>query len=213
MHDLAGMRRLIGFLLGLVVRAWVWTFRVRVTAPLSLDSAPPSVFAFWHGRQMALLSARRGRPSVAMVSRSRDGELQSGILGAVGVQSVRGSSSHGGAAALGALVRRLSRAGEHALFAVDGPRGPAFRAKPGAAKAALLAKAPLFPVGSCAAWAFRLSRAWDDFLVVLPFSRVVVVIGEPLDPRAAAADPGLLETAIASAGTRAEMELSSWGRA
>lgn len=207
------MRRFIGFLLGLVVRAWVWTFRVKVSAPLALGSAPPSVFAFWHGRQMALLSARRGRPCVAMVSRSRDGELQAGILGAVGVRSVRGSSSRGGAAALAAVVRRLSRAGEHALFAVDGPRGPAFRSKPGAAKAALLAKAPLFPVGSRAAWALRLSRAWDDFLVVLPFSRVVVVIGAPLDPGTAAANPRLLDAAIARAATQAEAELSSWERA
>lgn len=207
------MRRAVGFVLGLLVRLWVWTFRVKLCAAPELASAPPSVFAFWHGRQMALFGARRPRPSVAMVSRSRDGELQAGLLGAVGVDSVRGSSSRGGAGALGAVVRRLSRSGQHALFAVDGPRGPAFRAKAGAAKAAALAGAPLLPVGSRAAWAFRLSRAWDDFLVVLPFSRVVVVVGEPVDAEAALADPRLIDLGIEQASARAELELAHWGRA
>ena len=205
------MRRLLGLLLGLVVRAWVWTFRVRVVAPANLADFPPSVFAFWHGRQMPLFSLRPGRRAVALVSRSRDGELQAGLLAAAGLGSVRGSSSRGGAVALGAVVRRLARVGEHALFAVDGPRGPAFRAKPGAAKAAALAHAPLVPLGSGAAWTFRLARAWDDFLVVLPFSRVVVVVGEPVDPATALADPRVLEAAIAGACERARDAVVAWG--
>jgi hypothetical protein len=205
------MRRSIGILLGLFVRLWVWTFRVKVCSSIELESSPPAVFAFWHGRQMALFGAPRGSASVAMVSRSRDGELQSGILRALGVRTVRGSSSRGGASALGAIVRRLSRGGEHALFAVDGPRGPAFVAKRGAAKAALLAQAPLFPVASRAAWAVSLSRVWDDFLIVLPFSRVVVVVGAPLDAGAAASDPRLLDAGIHAAAARAKQELALWG--
>lgn len=202
------MRRLVGLWLGLLIRVWAWTFRVELRSSVKLEGAPPSVFAFWHGRQMALFGTRRERLSVALVSRSRDGELQAGILSALGVGSVRGSSSRGGAAALGAVVRRLMRAGEHALFAVDGPKGPAFVAKAGAAKAAALAKAQLLPVGSGARWAFRLASAWDDFLVVLPFSRVVVVIGEPVDAEAALRDPGLLGAAIGAACLRAEEALA-----
>lgn len=204
------MRRLVGFALGLLVRVWVCTFRVRLCAALPLGAAPPSVFAFWHGRQMALFSTRRGRASVALVSHSADGELQSGVLSALGVDSVRGSSSRGGARGLAAVIRRVARQRAHALFAVDGPRGPAFVAKPGAAQAALLAGAPLLPVGAGARWAFRLSRIWDDFLVVLPFSRVVIVIGAPLDAGAAAAEPALIDRAIAAAGAQAERELAEW---
>lgn len=204
------MRRVVGFAIGLFLRVWVWTFRVRLCSPLPLGQAPPSVFAFWHGRQMALLSAGRGRASVALVSRSDDGELQSGVLSALGVESVRGSSSRGGAQGLVAVIRRMVRRHQHALFAVDGPRGPAFVAKRGAAQAALLAGAPLVPVGAGARWAIRLSRIWDDFLVVLPFSRVVVVVGAPLDAGAAAADPALIGRAIAAAGVAAERELSDW---
>lgn len=202
------IRRWIGTLLGLVVRIWVWTFRLELCSSVDLALAPPSVFAFWHGRQMPLFGAGRGRPNVAMVSRSRDGELQAGILRACGIGTVRGSSSRGGARALGALVRRLARNGENALFAVDGPRGPRFVAKAGAAKAAALARAPLLPVGSGARWAFRLSRAWDEFLVVLPFSRVIVVVGEPVDAESALREPRLLGDAIADACEEAERRLA-----
>ncbi len=65
-------------------------------------------------------------------------------------------------------------------------------------------------MGAGARWAFRLSRIWDDFLVVLPFSRVVIVIGAPLDARAAAAEPALIDRAIAAAGAQAERELAEW---
>lgn len=205
------MRRLVGLLLGFLLRAWLGTLRVRLCSSAELSTMPPSVFAFWHGRQMPLLAARRRRPSVAMVSRSADGDIQSGVLHALGVASVRGSSSRGGAAGLAALIRHVTRRREHALFAVDGPRGPAFRAKAGAAKAALLARAALVPVGSRARWGFRLSRIWDDFLVVLPFSRVVIVVGAPVDAEAALADPRLIDRAIFAAGDRAERELAVWG--
>jgi lysophospholipid acyltransferase (LPLAT)-like uncharacterized protein len=205
------MRRFVGLSFGFLVRAWLWTLRVKLYSPVELSTMPPSVFAFWHGRQMPLLAARRRRPSVAMVSRSVDGELQAGVLRALGVGSVRGSSSRGGAVGLAALIRRVTRRHEHALFAVDGPRGPAFRAKAGAAKAAVLSRAPLLPVGSRARWGFRLSRIWDDFLVVLPFSRVVIVVGAPLDAEAALADPRLIDSAIVAAGERAAHELALWG--
>ncbi len=72
------MRRFVGLSFGFLVRVWLWTLRVKLYSPVELSTMPPSVFAFWHGRQMPLLAARRRRPSVAMVSRSVDGEAPSG---------------------------------------------------------------------------------------------------------------------------------------
>jgi lysophospholipid acyltransferase (LPLAT)-like uncharacterized protein len=202
------MRRLFGFALGWVVRLWVATFRVRWAAGSRALADAPGVFAFWHGRQMALFGARRRHAAVALVSRSRDGELSSGVLASFGVESVRGSSSSGGARGLVAIVRRLGRGPCQALFAVDGPRGPAFRAKPGAARAAELAGVPLLPVGARAAWSFSLARAWDGFSVVLPFSPVALVVGEPVDAALAAQNPELLALAIERAHTEADALLA-----
>ncbi|MBK7580903.1 MAG: DUF374 domain-containing protein [Myxococcales bacterium] len=197
------MARAIGLLAGIVLRLWALSYRVTLVSETLAGLGPQGVFGFWHGRQMALLGTGALRQGVALVSHSRDGALQSGILSSLGVDAVRGSSSRGGARALRELVRRLRARPERALFAVDGPRGPAFVAKPGAAQAAVLARVPLFPVGSAARWVIRVRGAWDDFEIPLPFSRVVVVVGAPLDAARGVAEPQVLELAIRRAGATA----------
>src|SRR5712671_4512113 len=119
-------RRALGVLIGLLVRVWLATLRLTLLVDPALARADGRAWslAFWHGQQFALLRWRRRRPTVALVSLSRDGELQSRALAQVGLTIERGSSSRGGAAGLRAIVRRLRR-GLDAAFAVDGPRGPA----------------------------------------------------------------------------------------
>jgi lysophospholipid acyltransferase (LPLAT)-like uncharacterized protein len=159
------------------------------------------VFAFLHGQQMALTSVRGIRETAVLVSHSRDGELQASVMRALSLRVVRGSSSRGGARSLRALAR-LVRAGMSVALAVDGPRGPAGKPKPGAAALARLGGASLVPVASAAARKIVLRRTWDAFEIPLPFSRVVVVIGAPLvgrDARSATA----LERALVELRRRA----------
>jgi len=198
------MRTLLGFVLGLLVRLWVWTLRVVVEAAPGLDLTDdvPLVLAFWHGEQMLLLGWPRRRRTLVMVSWSRDGALQSGVLGAQGLRVVRGSSSRGGAAALRRLSRALS-APLDAAFAVDGPRGPRHRSKPGAALAARLCRGRLVPMGAAASASRVLGRTWDRFRIPLPFSRVQVVLGAPVDPVLAAERPEVVDQGIEQACRRA----------
>ncbi len=191
------LRFAIGLLVGLLVRVWALTWRVRVVGPL-LPPGRARVFAFWHGKQMALLGAPRARPMAALISMSRDGQLQSGAQTILGLSSVRGSSSRGGARALRRLIRFLRRGDADVVMAVDGPRGPARRAKAGAVVAARRSGALLHPVGSWAQHALVLRSAWDEFVVPLPFSRVVVAVGEELDLGAMDANLGHLDRAIDS---------------
>jgi len=186
-------------LLGLLVRLWAATWRVEVVKAESLFGIErPLVFAFWHGRQMALTRAPLRRRLAVMVSLSRDGTLQSGVMRALGFHVVRGSSSRGGARGLRGILRALEN-GDDAAFAVDGPRGPSQASKPGAASAAFAGQAALVPVGSAVSWGFRLRRAWDEFVVPLPFSRVVIVAGDPVDARSARENPSELDRAIEAA--------------
>jgi lysophospholipid acyltransferase (LPLAT)-like uncharacterized protein len=128
---------------------------------------------------MALTRAPRRRTTSALVSLSADGALQSGVLRALGLRVVRGSSSRRGASGLKAIVRRL-RAGQDAAFAVDGPRGPRGEPKPGAQIAARLSRGLCVPVGCAAERTQVLAKAWDRFSIPLPFSRVVIWVGSPL---------------------------------
>ncbi len=186
------------------MRLWVrtWSVRLVVDPRLDLLRREAIVFAFWHGQQLGLLSQRR-RPTVTLVSWSRDGELQTGAMRALGLDVVRGSASRAGASGLRAMIRAL-RAGRDAAFAVDGSRGPLHRVKPGAARAAARAGALLVPLAVAARRRLVLARAWDRFEIPLPFTRVVVVAGAALEPARVAEAPKELGKAIEAARHRAE---------
>jgi len=195
------LRRALGIVLGLFVKIYLATLRVSVHVDAALDSADPRpwVLCFWHGDQLALLRWKRRRPTVALVSHSQDGQMQASALRIQGLLVERGSSSRGGPGGLRAIVRHL-RAGHDAAFAVDGPRGPRFSVAPGACSAAELASGRLVPMGSSAPRGITLQRTWDRFRIPLPFSRVSVRLGAPLEAGASREDLGL---AIAHASANA----------
>ncbi|MCU0690746.1 MAG: DUF374 domain-containing protein [Polyangiaceae bacterium] len=174
-------RVVAGCVIGLVARLWLVTLRVHVVQHPALCcwAQRPWVYALWHGQMMPLLAHRFRRRTVALVSLSTDGEVLAGALRVFGVGVERGSSSRGGRDGLRAVVHRL-RWGCDAAFAVDGPRGPRGVAKPGCLAAAHDAQAVVVPFAACAPSAWRLSRAWDGFEIPVPFSRIVVVLGQPL---------------------------------
>jgi lysophospholipid acyltransferase (LPLAT)-like uncharacterized protein len=199
-------RVLLGVLVGLVARVWLATLRVRVVVDPALEleaaASRPWVLAFFHGTQWPLLAWKRRRPTLVMVSLSRDGAMQARALSLQGFRVVRGSSSRGGARALAALIRRMRREEADAAFAVDGPRGPYGVAKGGAVSAARAAGAWLVPMGGGVSRGVVLARAWDRFAIAWPFTRVTVTLGAPIDPRADDAC-ALLETAIVRANVEA----------
>jgi lysophospholipid acyltransferase (LPLAT)-like uncharacterized protein len=177
------IRLLLGFALGLIVRLLRFTWRVEVRSDGGLSAAERRrfVYAFWHGAQLGLLALPLRGATAVLVSRSKDGTLQHGAMRALGLHVVRGSSSNGAAAGLKGLVRRM-RGGHDAAFAVDGPRGPRARAKPGAASAAFLAGGVCIPLGCAAERAYVVPGTWDAFRIPLPFSRVCIWLGAPWAP-------------------------------
>jgi len=178
-------RALVGLALGVVLRLWLATLRVRVVVHPELEVARnrPWVLAFWHGKQLPLLAWRRRRPTVVLVSLSGDGTMQASALAVQGLHVVRGSSSRGGVRGLASLVRQMKRDGADAAFAVDGPRGPRGVAKGGAVVAARASGGVLVPVASRVRRGLVLHDAWDRFALAWPFTRVDVVLGRPIDPR------------------------------
>ena len=172
---------------GAFARLYLATLRLSLTLDASLDLADPRpwVLCFWHGDQFSLLRWRRRRSTVALVSHSKDGQMQarrsaSRAFGRARLELARRLRG------LRAIVRQL-RSGRDAAFAVDGPRGPRFSVAPGASSAAELSSGLLVPMGSAAPHGITLERAWDRFRIPLPFSRVAVWLGAPRDPGTAQA--------------------------
>jgi hypothetical protein len=147
----------------------------------------PVVFAFWHRSLLACAHRFRNLDIAILISPSFDGELIARTVELLGFKAIRGSSSRGGAAGLRNM--QLAYAARHrCAFTADGPRGPVFVAKPGAAALANSVgelDAGGKPAGTSArgtwvgcfyalpdrAWELN---SWDRFLIPKPFARVVL---------------------------------------
>jgi len=138
------------------------------------------IYAFWHGRQFLLLYAHRNSHVVIPASESRDGEIQAGILKRFGFDVVRGSSKRKGERALLGMVDAL-RNGKCVALAVDGPRGPIYEVKKGITYLAGKFDKPIVPVIMSARRFWILEKIWDKYMLPKPFSRCVIMYGEPLE--------------------------------
>jgi len=157
------------------------------------------VMAFWHGRILPATIYFRGRGIVVITSENFDGEWIAGIIERFGYGTARGSSSRGGRRALLQLVRDMA-AGKPAGFTVDGPRGPARIAQPGAVWLAKATGNPVLPfhLEADRHWTIR---SWDRTQIPKPFSTVALVVGEPFHV-AGDADDDAIETARLDLETR-----------
>ena len=158
------------------------TLRWRVEGLHHLENAVadgrPPVMTFWHGRILSAAFYFRRRGIVVMTSENFDGEWIARIIERFGYGTARGSTSRGGRRALLQLVRDI-KSGKPAGFAVDGPRGPAGVAQPGAVWLAGVAGRPLLPFHLEASSCWEL-RSWDRTQIPKPFSTVALVVGEPV---------------------------------
>ena len=156
-----------------------WTWKVsgaeHVDAITAAGHRP--ILALWHGRILAATPYFQRRGIVAMASENFDGEWIARLLRKFGYGAARGSSSRGGAAALRQLVRDVKANG--VAFTLDGPRGPAEVAQPGAIWLAKATGQPLLPFHSEAASSWTMN-SWDRTQIPKPFTTVAMAIGEPL---------------------------------
>lgn len=148
------------------------------------------IFAFWHGRILAATLYFRDRGIVVITSENFDGEWIARIIRRFGYDTARGSTSRGGVRAL-VQLRREMKAGRPVAFTVDGPRGPALVAQPGAVWLASATGQPVVPfhIESSSFWTVK---SWDRHQVPKPGAHLAVAIGQPIDVPAGA-DDALIE--------------------
>ena len=175
--------RILSFIGWMLLSLWCRTLRITFVnkeVPDRLKAEGKNIiFAFWHGRQFLLFHSHRGLGVVIPASESRDGEIQAGILTRFGFEVVRGSSKRKGAQALLGLVDGLRR-GRHIALAVDGPRGPLHEVKHGVTYLAGKLDKPIVPVITSAKRFWVLGKIWDKYLLPVPFTRAIVLYGEPI---------------------------------
>jgi lysophospholipid acyltransferase (LPLAT)-like uncharacterized protein len=139
----------------------------------------PPIMAFWHGRILSATYFFRRRGIVVITSENFDGEWIAGIIERFGYGTARGSTTRGGRKALRQLTRDMA-AGRPAGFTIDGPRGPARVAQPGAVWLAKATGNPVLPFHLEAGRSWTLG-SWDRTQIPKPFTTVSLVVGEPLE--------------------------------
>jgi len=144
-----------------------------------LRSGRRPVMAFWHGRILPATYYFRRRGIVVITSENFDGEWIAGIIERFGYGTARGSTSRGARKALLQLARDM-RAGHAAGFTLDGPRGPARVAQPGAVWLAKATGNPILPFHLEASRHWTLN-SWDGTQIPKPFATVAIAMGEPLE--------------------------------
>ena len=173
-----------------LINALGHTLRWRVEGLQHYDAIVASgrqpVMAFWHGRILPATFYFRRRGIVVITSENFDGEWIARIIERFGYGTARGSTTRGGKRAM-LQLRRDMDAGKPAGFTVDGPRGPARVAQPGAIWLAKATGNPVLPfhLEASAHWSLG---SWDRTQIPNPFSTVALVVGEPMAVQADASD-------------------------
>jgi lysophospholipid acyltransferase (LPLAT)-like uncharacterized protein len=177
------VRRIELFLIAFSVASFYWLlsrfWRLREEGPGPSDPSP-KLYAHWHGDELLLIRVCIHRRMAIMASRSKDGELMKRVLEFYGFRVVRGSSTRGGAAGLKGLIDVMKSGKYHSSLAVDGPRGPRFKVKPGILKLAQETGLPIIPGVAASSKRFVFKKSWNQCYLPLPFARCEVIYGEPI---------------------------------
>ena len=167
------------------MRAWARTLRYEIDDRAGILGKPVMenyIGALWHNRLLIFpLVLRRffpNRPGAALISASRDGDLLTDAIHRFGYEVIRGSSSRLGASAILQLTGELA-SGRDVVITPDGPRGPAYELGPGIVFLAQKSGASVLPMNLEYSHCWRLG-SWDRFIIPRPFSKVRVLISQPL---------------------------------
>ncbi|MFO1408496.1 MAG: DUF374 domain-containing protein [Steroidobacteraceae bacterium] len=176
----------IGYRIG---RFWWWSTRMQPA--LGVEAARAAVRqhgavipAFWHqhlfygARALVDLEPDGLKPGF-LISPSVDGTAPALLVERIGGHVIRGSSTHTGARALKDFYDLVVKQKVSPAITPDGPLGPLHEFKPGAVLLSQLTGRPIIPISVVAAQTFRF-RTWDRFELPLPFTRVQIAYGDPV---------------------------------
>ncbi|MCK4549286.1 MAG: lysophospholipid acyltransferase family protein, partial [Candidatus Krumholzibacteria bacterium] len=174
--------KVVSFLASLMIRLLGVTWRLEIRGGERLDRARKIservIYAFWHGRLLALSWSHRNRNVHVLASEHYDGDLMGKTIEWLGFGHLKGSTTRGGARALRELKGVLAEGCDIGLT-VDGPKGPRGRVQQGATELSRLASCAVVPITDTAKGR-KIFGSWDRFQIPVPFAKVIVEYGEPL---------------------------------
>lgn len=153
------------------------------------EQGRPMIFVCWHGNNFINLGVYlrmfgQDSRAVIMVRNNLGGRILAHFARRRKISVVFfGKDPNSFRWAIGvARVIDLVKNGYDALIAVDGPEGPAYQVRPGAALMAKRSGAMLVPMVATSNRQVNLVKRWDKHMIPLPGARTVVHFGPIIDP-------------------------------
>ncbi|MGQ3685340.1 MAG: lysophospholipid acyltransferase family protein [Candidatus Loosdrechtia sp.] len=171
---------IIGVLGACIIRLLVFTIRVK-DVPEGFTKKIKNIhaiYAVWHCMILAPAYTGKGSNVQVLISQHSDGEYIAQVVKRLGFGVIRGSTTRGGMRALKALIDK-AKAGYSLAITPDGPRGPRFVVQSGGIYLGKKTQLPIIPIviGLSGYWELR---SWDRFRIPKPFSRALIMYGEPI---------------------------------
>ena len=143
----------------------------------ALDRQERLLVAFWHGKHVSLFPLVEGFDACILTSRSFRGEVIAGLCRRFGYHCV--ILDHQRGSDLQELLDELLQTHRCLAVAVDGPLGPYHVARFGLVRLASRLQLTVFPLSITAERKIVMHKRWDKMEFPLPFSRVLLGVGQP----------------------------------
>ncbi|MBC7284575.1 hypothetical protein [Hoeflea sp.] len=179
----------------LIVILWVWSATLRKdtkqleTLDRYIAEGNQVLALFWHGKYAPLFPLASGRQAVVITLDSFRGQVIGKISRWFGYRPVL-LPAEGKTRGFPAMVEQVKNDARLIALALDGPSGPFHRIRTGALQLSSLHGVKLVPIGVASSHKILLTSRWDRQVVPLPFSRVVIAVGDMIDLSQLGADDG-----------------------
>lgn len=171
-------KHILPYIIWIVYFSLKSTWRINIVEPPDLTDrlrkGEGVVFAHWHGDELVFVGLIKQYEAAVMTSTSKDGEIMDRVSRLLGARTSRGSSTRGGVSALKGIIR-LAKEGRNPSVAVDGPKGPYHRVKPGVFEISRLVKMPIYCGAASADRAIVFEKSWNKTFLPKPFAKISVV--------------------------------------
>ena len=136
------------------------------------------LFSVWHDSSIIAAFAGKHHRTVALTSRHRDGSFVESIVAPLGVKSVRGSTGRSGQRAARALLEMAKD--YDVVMTPDGPRGPRRTMSRGIVYLSSRTGSPIVPTAFACKRSWEIKSSWTTHQVPRPFTKVVLLAGQPI---------------------------------
>jgi lysophospholipid acyltransferase (LPLAT)-like uncharacterized protein len=174
-----------------VVVQWIRLISVGYAEILKVrEQGRPMIFVGWHGHNFINIGVYlrmfgQDSRAVIMVRNNLGGRILAHFAHRRKISVVflgKDPNSFRWAKGVAKVINLVKNGGYDALIAVDGPEGPAYQVRPGAALMAKRSGAMLVPMVATSNRSMNLVKRWDKHMIPLPGARTVVHFGPIIDP-------------------------------